>query len=334
MSSPSEYDTRKNQGKASSLRHLLALLRPRRNFWVFLIFLGVSILFWCVQTFNERASINVSYGIRLINLPSDRIITSYWPEKITVSVSGKGFAFIGEMLDNSHEIIDIDFMSLPHDGEHAVIDINTWKKILAKHINENITINSVSSSPLEIYTSLGQYKQVPVVPVLKYSTAKDHVLLSSDIKPQYVNVYAPKTIYDTITAVYTKPKVFSNLTDTVSSYVKLEPVKGVKMVPDSVKVTMCVDLLTSKTVKVPITIERCPEKYNIKTFPHEIDVSFKICSSLYETINKNDFCVAVDYGTIHPADKNVKVILRSVPEGVSSVTVNPSRVEYIIEECR
>lgn len=309
-------------------------LRPNRNFWTFLIFLGVSVLFWCIQTFNEYTSITVSYDIRLVNLPSDRILTSYIPKSVSVSLSGRGFSILGEMFGNKHNIVEIDYSSLPKNDECATVDFSTWKKLLSKVLDDDISISSVSVSPLEIYTSVGKHKQVPVISKVRMSTAKDYVLLSSEITPQYVNVYAPNSIFDTISAVFTEELTYSSLSDTTSATVAIEPIKGVKVVPDSVRLTMCVDLLTTKVVKVPITIENLPENYVVKTFPHEIDVTFKISSSSYRTINVEDFSLVVDYLTLDPSQQKCKVILRSKPSAASSVKINPSYVEYIIEKCK
>lgn len=299
-----------------------------------MVFLFVSVLFWCIQTFNGYTSVSVSYNIRLVNLPSERIVTSYVPESVTVSLSGRGFSMLSEIFGSRHDEVMIDYSTLPKNGECATVDFNTWKKIFSKVLDEGVTVSSVSVSPLEIYTSVGQYKQVPVISKVMVSTAHDYVLLSSEVSPQYVNVYAPESIYDTISAVYTASRSFPSLSDTTEAMVAIEPIKGVKVVPDSVRVSMCVDLLTSKVVKVPVLVENQPEDCLVRTFPHMLDVSFRVSSSMYSMANAEDFSLVVDYKSMSSDVRKCKVFVRSRPDFVSALTIRPSHVEYVIEKCK
>lgn len=324
------------QKKGLGRKHFKGIkrVRPARDFWIFLAFLGVSILFWCIQTLNGYTLLTVSYGIRIVNLPSERIVTSYIPETIQVSLSGRGFMMLSELFSDTQPIVAVDYSSLPKNGECAVIDLSTWRKILQKVLAEGVTVSAVSNSPMEIYTAVGKYKQVLVVPRLRTNVAKNHVLLSAELTPKYVNLYAPAEIYDTISAVYTEQRMFRELNDTIETVVAIEPMRGVKVVPDSVRVRLCVDLMTSQSIKVPVTVQNVPDGYVVKTFPHEATVSFNISSSMYGNISTDDFMLAIDYNMLKRSDQWCEITLQNAPEGISSVSINPAQVEYIVEQCK
>ena len=80
-----------------------------------------------------------------------------------------------------------------------------------------------------------------------------------------------------------------------------------------------------------MTTENVPEGRILKTFPAMVDVTFKVGSSLYNDIRPDEFQLVVDYASIAQDDSRCKVMLRRMPRGISSVTVSPQEVEYLIE---
>ncbi len=308
------------------------LVRISREFWIFVLFLCVSVLFWCVQTLKDKTTMDLQYDLRFSNVPNNVIITTELPRTISVSLTGKGFSVMGRLLRNEHPVLDVDFLSLPTDDQCATIDISMWKKLLSRTLPQEISVASVTPSPLEIYTSTGKHKQLPVIFASKVTVPRDHALFAVNVSPQYVDVYAPDGIYDTITTVYTENRLFSNVADTLRTNVQLRKMKGVKFVPDSVRAEICVDLLATKTLRIPITAENVPAGRTLKTFPAMADVTFKVGSSLYNDIRPDEFQLVVDYASIAHSDSRCKVMPRRLPRGISSVTISPQEVEYLIEK--
>lgn len=311
---------------------LIKLVRRSHEFWIFMAFLVVSILFWCAQTLKESTTFDVEYKLSIDNIPNSVILTSEIPSTVTVSLSGKGFSILGQLMRNKRRIVHIDFLSLPQVNECVNIDLNTWRKVLAKVLPNEVTVVNVNPSPLELYISKGKHKQLPVICATKVATAKDHVLLGVNLNPQYVNVYAPDVIFDTLTSVYTEGRIFNNVEDTLDVSVALQKIKGVKFVPDSVSIQLCVDLLATRTMQVPIITENVPSGKIVRTFPTMAEITFSVSTALYNTIKSSDFVVAVDYQSLSSLDAKCKVILRKKPQVVSSVEINPKQVEYLIEQ--
>ena len=185
---------------------------------------------------------------------------------------------------------------------------------------------------LEIYYSTGEHKYVPVVFGGKAKVDGQHVLCGIELEPQHVDIYAPDNQFDTISAIYTEDVRYTGLKDTTVVRLALVPPKGVKCRPDSITAKLCVDLYTTKTIKVPIFCENIPEDKVIRTFPLTTNVTFRVSSSLYNHITASDFSIVVDYNTIQPNDKKCDLIVRTVPMGISDVTLSPQQVDYIIEQ--
>lgn len=310
----------------------IALLKVNRELFVFLIFLVVAIVFWFSQSFKDHTTVSLEYSLELINVPKSIIFTSDVPKTVSVSVSGRGFSILEYVSKKQHKRIEIDYSDLPKIGGMVTIDNYVWKKVLNKEFPSGVTYSSVTPSTIEIYYSMGEHKQVPVEFKGKVRTEAQHLLCDLKIDPLYVDIYAPSPQYDTITTVYTEPIIYKNVEDTLQFYVQLQKIKGVKMVPDSVCVTACVDLYTTKTLKVPVYCENIPQNKILRTFPMMVEVSFRVSATMYNSITSDDFIVVVDYNTIKSDDQKCRLQLREIPEGVSNVKVNPELADYVIEQ--
>ncbi|MCQ2112301.1 MAG: hypothetical protein MJY95_03045 [Bacteroidaceae bacterium] len=310
----------------------LRQIKADREILVFSIFLIVAVVFWFSQSIKDNTTLTLDFALELKNVPKSIIFTSDVPKSVSVSVTGKGFSILQYVSKHKDKVIEIDYSELPKAGGVVTIDNYVWKKAFQKELPKGLTYTSISPSPVEIYYSMGDHKQVPVVFKGKIRTESQHQLCGINIEPQYVDVYAPYSQYDTITAVMTEPVVYSDVEDTISFRVALQHMKGVKMVPDSVDVRACVDLYTSKVLKVPIYCENIPDNKILRTFPLMADVSFKVSATLFSNITPDDFIVVVDFNSIKPDDRKCRLLVRDVPEGVSNVKVSPEMVDYVIEQ--
>lgn len=310
----------------------LRKLKINREFMVFIVFLLVSIVFWFVQTFKESTTAKINYKLEITDIPSNIILTSDVPKRVEVTVSGRGFSIIDYLTKSDSRIVEVDYSQFEKSDGMLVLNNNAWKKIVTSTLGNSLTCTSISPSMLEIYYSTGEHKYVPVVFGGKAKVDGQHVLCGIELEPQHVDIYAPDNQFDTISAIYTEDARYTGLKDTTVVRLALVPPKGVKCRPDSITAKLCVDLYTTKTIKVPIFCENIPEDKVIRTFPLTTNVSFRVSSSLYNHITASDFSIVVDYNTIQPNDKKCDLIVRTVPMGISDVTLSPQQVDYIIEQ--
>ena len=310
----------------------LRKLKINREFMVFIVFLLVSIVFWFVQTFKESTTAKINYKLEITDIPSNIILTSDVPKRVEVTVSGRGFAIIDYLTKSDSRIVEVDYSQFEKSDGMLVLNNNSWKKIVTSTLGNSLACTSISPSMLEIYYSTGEHKYVPVVFGGKAKVDGQHVLCGIELEPQHVDIYAPDNQFDTISSIYTEDARFTGLKDTTVVRLALVPPKGVKCRPDSVTAKLCVDLYTTKTIKVPIFCENIPEDKVIRTFPLTTNVTFRVSSSLYNHITASDFSIVVDYNNIQPDDKKCDLIVRTVPMGISDVTLSPQQVDYIIEQ--
>ncbi len=315
----------------TKIRRSLRLIKVNRELLVFLAFLLVAIAFWFMQTFKEYTSTNVDFELRLTNVPHNIIITSKIPEKVNVNVSGRGYDIINYITKSTLRTIEIDFTTLTKEDGRILIDNTLWRRLLTNQLGRSLTFNSINPATLEVFYSTGEHRYVPIVFNGRAESDEKHVQCGVTIEPTFVDIYAPAYLFDTITTIYTERRVLTNLQDTTVMRLALSAPKGVKCVPDSVDVTVCVDLFTNKTLSVPIYSENVPQHEILRTFPLTVDVTFRVSSSMYNQVKSEDFVLCVDYNDIRPDDHQCAVIMRHCPDGVGNVKINPARVDVVIE---
>ncbi len=310
----------------------MKLFAINRNIFGFLVFLCIAIVFWFSMTFKDHTTIEADFALEIVNVPKNVIYTSDVPEKVTVTLNGRGFTLLQYMMQKRERRLRVEYSDLVKVGGVITIDNYMWRKTIAKELPAGINYTTITPSNVEIYYSTGDHKQVPVVFNGKIHTTEQHILCGVNLQPQYVDIYAPAPQFDTITAVYTQPLNLNDAADTITVNMPLQPIKGVKMVPDTVSIQACIDLLTTKTVKVPIYCENIPHNKTLRTFPMAVDVNFQVSATMFNTITAQDFIVVVDYNNISPTDTKCRLIMRQVPEGIFNVKVNPAMVDYVIEQ--
>lgn len=314
------------------IRRSLRYTKVNRELLVFFVFLLVAVVFWFIQTFKDAAATNVEYELVITDVPKNVVITSDVPKTVVVNVGGRGFDIINFLTKARKRSLEIDYSSLAKDNGMFIIDNNVWKRIVPRVLGSSLSLNSVTPSTIEVFYSTGEHKYVPVVFSGKVNVDTQHVLCGISVHPEYVDIYAPSSRLDTITAIYTEARKFVALKDTTSARLALSPPKGVKCIPDSVDTRINVDLFTTKTLNLPIYCENIPEDKILRTFPLTASVSFRVSATLYNEIEEGDFALVVDYRSIKPGDKKCELIMRSHPDGISNIHISPSSVEYIIEQ--
>ena len=308
------------------------LTKINHELWVFMVFVCIAVVFWFIQALKDQTSLTIEYQLELKDLPGSVIITSSVPKSVNVTIQGRGYALLEYITKRKSRSVQIDYADIPHSRDAFTIDNTVWRKAFAKEFNQGVVLSSVNPSIIEIYTSAGDHKQVPVKFNGRLKTQDQYQLCAVNVRPQYVDIYAPAEQFDTISSVYTEMLSLTDLKDTTILRIALNKPRGVKCVPDSVTVTACVDLFTNKTVKVPIYCENIPDDKILRTFPVMAEVSFSVSATMYPNITSDDFIAIVDYNSIQANDKKCKLSLKGHPEGISNVKLVPEYLDYIIEQ--
>lgn len=319
-------------GACRVLARRLRLVRINRNFLVFLIFLAIAIVFWFMQALKENTSTQFTYNIHITNVPKEVIFTSEVPKTVMVSVTGRGWNILQYMSKNESKELNVDFSEIEKSRSKITLDNNLWRRLLLHKLGNNIKFVAATPSTQDIYYSNGKTKRVPIVFDGKITTELQHLLCGIHLYPDSTDIIAPTYLLDSINEVHTRSLTYKDLDDTLFTTVPLHAATGIKVIPDSVDVEICVDLFTEKSLEVPVYCENIPSSKLLRTFPSKVKVTFHVSATLFNDISADDFIVVVDYEDTQTNKNRCPLHLRTKPEGISYVQIIPDKIEYIIEQ--
>jgi len=319
-----------------SVRNILKTVRNflfsglNKEFLIFLFFLALSGTFWLMMTLNETMEREFKIPVRLSGVPRNAVITGELPDTVRVTVRDKGFT-----------LVTYDFRPLvfrfsnyaDEDEGKGVIPLTDVQKQVLSQMYGSSKLLQVKPGAFDFYFTYGTSKKVPVVFRGKITTSKSYYLAHTEFYPSMVTVYANKQQLDKLQTVEIEPFNYRNLQDTIRQAVKIRKIRGVKIVPPTVRLSVYPDVLTEEAIDVPITAINMPPGMVLRTFPSKVTVRFTIGASLFRTIKPNLFKVVVDYEELaaNPSDK-CTLQLRSVPRSVSKASLEIDRVDYLLEQ--
>ena len=319
-----------------SVRNILKAVRNflfsglNKEFLIFLFFLALSGAFWLLMTLNETMEREFKIPMRLTGVPGNAVITGELPDTVRVTVRDKGFT-----------LVTYDFRPLvfrfsnyaDEDEGKGVIPLTDVQKQVLSQMYGSSKLLQVKPGAVDFYFTYGTSKKVPVVFRGKITTNKSYYLAHTEFYPSMVTVYANKQQLDKLQTVEIEPFNYRNLQDTIRQAVRIKKIRGVKIVPSTVRLSVYPDVLTEEAIEVPITAINMPPGMVLRTFPSKVTVRFTIGASLFRTIKPNLFKVVVDYEELaaNPSDK-CTLQLRSVPRSVSKASLEIDRVDYLLEQ--
>ena len=319
-----------------SVRNILKAVRNflfsglNKEFLIFLFFLALSGAFWLLMTLNETMEREFKIPMRLTGVPRNAVITGELPDTVRVTVRDKGFTLV--TYDFRPLVFRFSNYADEDEGKGMIPLADVQKQVLSQMYGSSKLLQ-VKPGQFDFFFTYGTSKKVPVVFRGKITTSKSYYLAHTEFYPSMVTVYANKQQLDKLQSVEIEPFNYRNLQDTIRQAVKIRKIRGVKIVPPTVRLSVYPDVLTEETIDVPITAINMPPGMVLRTFPSKVTVRFTIGASLFRTIKPNLFKVVVDYEELaaNPSDK-CTLQLRSVPRSVSKASLEIDRVDYLLEQ--
>lgn len=305
-----------------------------REFLTFFFFLVLSSIFWLMTALNETYEREIGVPAYLVNIPKNVVVTSDMEDTVRVTVRDKGFALLAYTYGEGIRPINVNFQSaITRQSGYGVVSSQELMKMVNQRFSGSSKIVQVKPDRLDFHYNYGLSRQVSVKMSGHVVPGKSFYLARTRFWPEKVTVYGSKQALDSLRFVKTVPINITNFNDTVLRTVALETIKGVKIVPNTVRIGLYPDILTEENIEVPITAINMPEGKVLRTFPQRVTVNFIVGASMFRSISPEQFAVVVDYNEIidHPSDK-CSIHLRETPQGVRNARLKMTQVDYLIEE--
>ena len=311
------------------------LAKKNKEFLVFLLFFVIASAFWLLQSLNETFDVDLQVPLRLVGVPQNVVITTNLPSHMRLTVRDKGTVLTRYLYGAELAEVEVDYRDYETgqgSGRVAVPSADVQKRVQSQLWSSSRVV-ALRPDTLEFFFNRGARKRVPVRWAGTVTTPPEYYLRAVEFDPDSVDVLAPAGILDTITTATIRP---THLTDVSANQViptPLQVVRGAKFVPAKVDTKILVDLYTDKTVEVPIVGVNFPANKDLRTFPSRVKVTFKLGMSRFKEVTAEHFVLPVTYEElIQNNSSKIHLQLRSLPEGVMNVRIEPSEVDYLVEQ--
>lgn len=280
---------------------------------------------------NDAAQMNLDINLRIVGKPDSLTFINEPPSKIHITVRDKGTSLFRSSFARN-PMVQFNFKEFAQDGVFKLSASDIYSALRTRFSpSAQLTSLSVDSIRL-VYTDLPP-KVVPVEIESDLSAALGYIV-DRHLTPskKFVKIYSVSpAIHDTIQRVRTLVLQRSNLSQTIKFKTGFQHIRGVRIVPSEIIVTVPVEPLVSKQMKIEIKAVNVPEGENISLFPAIVTVeAFVPMSRFSETWE--DIIVEVDYNDIK-SDNSIRrlpVRIKAHPKYVIDPTVTPQTVEYIL----
>ena len=305
-----------------------------KEFLIFLFFLLLSGAFWLMMALNETYEEELKVPVRLVGMPRNAVMTDEPADTVKVTVRDKGFTLVTYKYGHWFRPLTFKFATYANEDQgHGAIPAADIIKQVQSQLYGSSKLLSVKPEKLDFYFTYGASKKVPIRFRGKISTSKSYYLAHTEFSPMMVTAYANKKVLDELKYVEIEPFNYRNLQDTIRQNVRLQKIRGVKLVPSTVRLSVYPDVLTEESIEVPVSAVNMPVGMVLRTFPSRVTVRFTIGASQFRMIRPEQFNVVVDYQALaeNPSDK-CTLQLRSVPSSVSKAKLELDKVDYLLEQ--
>lgn len=153
------------------------------------------------------------------------------------------------------------------------------------------------------------------------------------VYPDSVFISGEAKDIDSIRSVSSKPLRVNGLNANVMKTIGLQEVKGLAVIPDTVRVTIPVVSYTENFVWVPLAIRNDLDNYDVQTVPKRVKVAYKVSLNRYSSIHSNAFKASVDLNEWMDKKQNrLTVHLDEASANVQVLGVYPSKVDFMVRK--
>jgi len=309
-----------------------------QNIFTFFFFLILSVIFWFLNALNEKYVSNISFPLKYINLPKDKMTFDKMQSTIDVKVAAFGYDFLDYKISAKEPII-IDFNvsklhQVKNQKKRYYILTNFIKSNIANALGENIEVKKIIKDSIIFNFEEIIKKKVPIRSNIDLKLEKQYMLVDSiSLVPDSLFIRGLKSDLDTINEVFTVYKEVKNVNDSISFKIKLKEIENIAFQNKYITCNAVAEEFTEMQFEVPIEQINLPKNTTVKLFPSIVKVAFNVGFSNYDKILLNNFKFVIDFSEIDiNQEEKFHIKLVKLPKEVYLVRYYPKKVDYIIEK--
>lgn len=313
----------------------------RRQEWkealIFFCFVLLAFGFWLLQSLQQEYEIEIEIPVKYKNVPPDISFAETPPQTIAVKVKDRGSVLLNYSFGRTFAPIEAN-MKTQSEAKNGRLVIS--RKNIESDIKKQLiaTTSLVGFEPQQIDAAYSKRvkKELPVQFDGTVQTSAGFKLAGDIvISPHDVSVYASDIVLDTLKEVKTVFTEIKKGNKTVTRTIQLQKIDGTTFDPASVSVTIPIEEYTEKTLEIPVVCTDLPSRYILRTFPSVVKVNCSVPLSRFKNISADDFEIKISFADLEQnASGTILLQLDKKPAGVDIATINPSQIEFILEQVK
>lgn len=309
--------------------NLLSVLRsPKgRDVLIYLMFCLVAFVFWVLLSLDTEVQRDYDVPVELQDLPDSVTLMGKLPASIQVSVKGKDSQLLRFKWTHPGAV---RFKWSEESNENSLYITRTRLDTkLREYFGPGIRIVTFRPDSITMPFTTSAPRRLPLTVITDIHTNLQYTV-SGPIRANVdsVNVYAVDAVPAELRNVETEVLFKTGLKDTMRYTLRVKPIKGMRIIPDKVVVTVPVEPLIQRKRTVPVQVQNVPEGSSVVTFPGKVDINYLVPMSKYNI--DYPITAVADYNMRQPSGK-MPVVAISRSENCRGTTVSPDSVEYIVE---
>ncbi len=305
----------------------------RNNVKVFLFFLAFTSLLWLFIQFSKNYTQEIEVAITYVNLPEDKILNDASDNTLRLVLNGNGFRLITHSWTTPQLHLDIsDADEFIGNDYHFYIDKEN--QVLKDKLDFKGRILSVQKDTVKAKLDASLEKKVPIKlgKDIKYAPGygsdKGVVLL-----PDSIVIRGTEKVVDTIGFVMVEDIDLENLNTDYATTLLIKTDQLPEMIeinPKQVEAVIAVSKFTEGSQEVPVTLINVPKDKEVKIFPKEVKVVYRVGLDKYNEVGVRNFRVIADYNNVSDDSSFLILDLVDKPEFIHDVRLLDKQVQFVI----
>ena len=303
-----------------------------REVGLFLLFLAVSYVFWLLLTLNHEVQEDIEVPVEIANVPDSVTFISDVPAALKVSVRDKGSVLLRHKLGGV-KTVKLEWKDYASTNSKFMMGKVDLGARLRDCFSPSSQIVTVVPDSIRINFTTEPGRKVPVVVKADLHAALGSVVNGPlTIDTDSVMLFSLNDLPIDLNSVETIPIVRSNLSDTSKITVRIDPIPGVRIIPDHVTITVPVEPLIARRQIASVVVKDIPHGKGLLTFPSKVEVSYLVPMSAYNSEPFDVKAYVLFDEAVRSQTSKIPVRLSLIPDLYRNVSVTPDSVEYIIEQ--
>jgi YbbR domain-containing protein len=307
----------------------LWLLLWRKDAFIFLLFVGLTSIFWWGHVMSSSRDMSLKIPIIYSGISEEIVIDEELPTTLTIVVRDDG--------KRLRQISRSDIQTKLQLGEfiqQANGEVHLTTDILRSRIQDLLpgSTNIQKILPEEIFFTyhIQHTKLVPVHIQADVDVAPQHQMIGDvELSQDSVRIFGANEVIDSILYIATDSIIVRDLRDSVCITTGLVTPQNVRVVPNQISAQWHAEPFTEKSFKLPIKVVGLPKGERIRLFPQKADVTVRVGISNYTALQAKDIQLFCQYPE-HDCQALLLQVKTTKPY-IYNIRISPSSVEYIIE---